>query len=85
MTLYWIQRLGEINNVCNVLLAAAAIFAFFCGLTFSATGWGHTDDAKRYFVKTLKVLAAIIVLASLGCIFIPTPEQAQRLWPQEIK
>lgn len=78
-TLYWINVLGNLNDVCTLIFVTSALFSivFFIGTIC------YEDDIKadlskvgyKRFVKVRKTNCIVLIISTLVLVFLPTKNQ----------
>ena len=70
--LYWLFTLGNCKVLCNILIfltvIASIIFSIAC---FS----GENENVLAQFRKIRNVLYVIVIISTLGCVFIPSTKE----------
>lgn len=78
-TLYWINVLGNLNDVCMIIFEISALF----GITFFLVTIFHEDDIKgdlskvgyKRFVKVRNTNYIVLIISTLVLVFFPTKSQ----------
>ena len=78
-TLYWINVLGNLNDVCMIIFEISVLF----GITFFLVTIFHKDDIKedlskvgyKRFVKVRNTNYIVLIISTLVLVFLPTKNQ----------
>lgn len=78
-TLYWINVLGNLNDVCILIFIISALL----GITFILVTVFHEDDIKadlskvgyKRFVKVRNTNCIALIISTLVLVFLPTKNQ----------
>lgn len=78
-TLYWINVLGNLNDVCMIIFEISVLF----GITFFLVTIFHKDDIKadlskvgyKRFVKVRNTNYIVLIISTLVPVFLPTKSQ----------
>ena len=78
-TLYWINVLGSLNDVCMIIFEISVLF----GITFFLVTIFHKDDIKedlskvgyKRFVKVRNTNYIVLIISTLVLVFLPTKNQ----------
>lgn len=78
-TLYWINVLGNLNDVCMIIFEISVLF----GITFFLVTIFHKDDIKedlskvgyKRFVKVRNTNYIVLIISTLVLVFLPTKSQ----------
>ncbi len=77
-TIYWIQRLGALNNLCTGVLVFCfiAIIALLIYRNVELDSDYPSDKTKIAGVwKNVRIIAITATVCALGCVFIPTTKE----------
>lgn len=83
-TLYWINVLGNLNDVCMIIFEISVLF----GITFFLVTIFHKDDIKadlskvgyKRFVKVRNTNYIVLIISTLVLVFLPTKSQLYKIY-----
>lgn len=83
-TLYWINVLGNLNDVCMIIFEISVLF----GITFFLVTIFHKDDIKedlskvgyKRFVKVRNTNYIVLIISTLVLVFLPTKSQLYMIY-----
>lgn len=83
-TLYWINVLGNLNDVCMIIFEISVLF----GITFFIVTIFHKDDIKedlskvgyKRFVKVRNTNYIVLIISTLVLVFLPTKSQLYMIY-----
>lgn len=83
-TLYWINVLGNLNDVCTLIFVTSALFSIvFFLVTIFYENEIKADLSKvgyKRFVKVRKIFCIVLIISTLACVFLPTKSQLYMIY-----
>ena len=83
-TLYWINVLGNLNDVCTLIFVTSALFSIvFFLVTIFYENEIKADLSKvgyKRFVKVRKIFSIVLIISTLACVFLPTKSQLYMIY-----
>lgn len=83
-TLYWINVLGNLNDVCTLIFVTSALFSI---VFFIATIFYENDikadlskDGYKRFVKVRNTNCIVLIISTLAIVFLPTKSQLYMIY-----
>ena len=77
--IYWIQRIGALSDLFNVMWGISMVIEIVALLCFPVIV-DYFDDYKDKIIKVCKILIATFIVGVIGGIFIPTTNELYAIY-----